>query len=349
MLLAKYINMAILRTGFIYLWGPVWLLSSVELLEKYMVLPFSLGYGMWFTLWLLSLPTYLVMFVPVSYFASLVHNHIHWADTQQSLVFSAIGWSYRSRWWSIAQHALLLVLVTFCLSSFTAPWCRQYEQVLLKQAINKPWKWQLKPGYFGHINLGSKKMLAYQFDDKDNARIFLIPPDQEQQLSWLHVRDLTVAGSQSPSLFLHEGQSVSLQDEQALATLDFSEMSMPIMPMSMHFLSMDDEIRDSYYLLTVGSGDQQALLMWRINTMLFCLGLVWVGYKLLDERNCRIWPRITVVTSAFVYVTYFFALMWAKSLAVSFEYGWYYLLAHGYVLVISYVLVYFAGRLEEVK
>ncbi len=349
MLLAKYINMAILRTGFIYLCGVVCLLSGIELLEKYMMLPFSLSYTMWLSMWLLSLPTYLVMFLPVSYFASLVHNHIHWADTQQSLVFSAVGWSYNRRWKSIAKHALMVVGLMLLLGSFAAPWCRQYEQVLLKEAINKPWKWQLSPGHFGHINLGSKKMLAYQFDDKDDARIFLIPPDQEQSLTWLHVRDLTIAGSHQANLLLHDGQSVSIQDEQVVSTLDFGEMSMPIMPMSMHFLNVNDELRDSYYLLTVGSKDQQALLLWRLNSLLFLLGLVWAGSMLLSEKHCRIYPRTTAIVGCYVYVTYFFALMWAKTLAVSYEYGWYYLLAHLYVVVLSYLLVYVSGKLEALK
>ena len=126
-------------------------------------------------------------------------------------------------------------------------------------------------------------------------------------------------------------------------------MSMPIMPMSMHFLNVNDELRDSYYLLTVGSKDQQALLLWRLNSLLFLLGLVWAGSMLLSEKHCRIYPRTTAIVGCYVYVTYFFALMWAKTLAVSYEYGWYYLLAHLYVVVLSYLLVYVSGKLEALK
>ncbi len=312
-----------------------------------MVLPLDLSYGLWAQLWALSLPTYIVMVLPACYFASVVYNHIQWANTQQSLVFSAIGWSYDQRWLSICQHSLLILIALFMLQGFLEPWSRQYESMLLKDAIAKPWTWHLAPGYFGHVQLGDKKMLAYKFDDKQDMRVFLIPPDQDDKLHWFYVNDFGVNGGIYPSLDLQQGQSVMVSDSKVLTTMDFSQVEMPIVASSINFLSNNEQFVDTFSLLSNMDFTRFSILLWRFNIVLFFMGLLLSCYILLTDVHCRQYAKRIAVVMCFVYVTYFFAIMWAKAAVVSYAYIWCYLLAHAYVLGISLLLATAAGAMEH--
>ena len=337
MLLANYLTMRIYKYMNMYLLWSVFLFSAVELIEKVFRIPMHLNTSMYLTLWLLSVPSYITLLLPACYFISLVVNHVYWASTQQTLMFLVLGWSDRSKWFAILKQCVVVVLLLFFAQDFLAPWSRQFEQTLLQEVFSRSWTWRLRPGFFTEIAVGDESMLAYTFKQDNEPKVFVVPTSVSDKLQWSLVEGLYVEGGVQPALVFSQGQTGVMDQKHLQTLLSYSSMQLPVQVRSGLFTVNDVSLHDSKALLKTSQPQDIACVWWRVNTLLFTVGLCCIACKMLTIDACRYHVKRTMTILGFLYITYFLALMWARSLFdVNPSILWY-AIAHGYAICMVYV------------
>lgn len=347
MIFYRYVNSQIINYTSRFLCVLAGLFAFVETVEKMLIFPRSLSLIGMLKLWLLASPMYIALLFPVCYLSSLVYHHTNWANQQELLAFSTLGWDDRLRWRGVVMHALWMVCLVSVLQGFITPWSRQYERHYLESLLADSWQPVLNRGHFNHVHVSGRDMIWF-YPKKNDAKpvVFMAVPDRDK-VSVMLLDRLEIRGGLQPSLLLENGNQYYFDKERLTASLKFARMIQPWSMIS-RVLKGDLFLMDYTQLLDHGDKAGHLEFTWRMHTALMVGVLAIVAAMVMDYATCRWHSKHLIVEMVFLYVLYFFLLSMAKTQGALYE-QWavfFYMAVHGLILCVAKCLTLYNRRLR---
>ena len=328
--------------------------SILEALERQVSMPLAMTLSTNASLWVLSWPFYVSLFLPGCFFAAIISQLLTYTKSNEYQMFIAVGWSGSARGKLMLTHASILCIFLLGINGWLLPLAQSTQTGIIKNILEEHSVPKFIPNQFNTFKAGSKTYLVFPFQKSGKIKkAYLIEEageqDMEKEQSTIYaIENMIFSKDPQPELHLHNGSTYLFKDHVLRQKMGFDVMQMPITlkAKKMYRDNTEIDLQTATSLWQNKGSLEKSALWWRINQAVAVLVLTIVAIALTPLYLCQQRPRALMLEAVFIYLTYFAGLLLAKTQAGLYAEGaiFYYLSAHTGVLLITALFMYGNSR-----